>query len=516
MDSFEGRRVLVFQQREWGQRIGHRIARDLQDKGCRLAAITIKQATHDFVLQQDEVQYDFLQFSDPIKEDPCGFLKGDNYSLDEICDALGIISIWEIVQSMRLHVKSYGDKYYYGFRQNMSDEAIIDYVKATYKLIRVVFDEFDPEAVVTPNFVALQHIMFNLFCRKRGVEMIALCDSKVSGLYYFSTSYLEDTGPFNDRFAAVSAGEKSPNEGRAIEYIRSFRENFVMPADMIGMADPAKSKDPFMVKLKKEIVPFYQCFLYFKNKGWERKSPFGPTLDNLSPYYILRDHYARKKNLWASMSYPYVELDSVKKFAFFPMQFQPEQTLDVQSPRFNNQLETARQVAMSLPGDMVLVVKDHPHMRNLRPASYLDKMARTPNVKLIHPGISSEKVLKKAALVVAPGGTILAEAAMLNLPAIQLGELGNTLCLPNVHKHTDVTTLAEKIEEVLSLDMHGSEYEQGLINYVAAMYDVGVLADYASIWEQGKKEGLDLMLKEYLDCTLNALRRRSAEHAATS
>ena len=57
-----------------------------------------------------------------------------------------------------------------------------------------------------------------------------------------------------------------------------------------------------------------------------------------------------------------------------PLQFQPEESIDVQAPRFNNMIELARQVAMSLPGDMTLIVKDHPGMFGFRNPKYLNKI----------------------------------------------------------------------------------------------------------------------------------------------
>ena len=56
----------------------------------------------------------------------------------------------------------------------------------------------------------------------------------------------------------------------------------------------------------------------------------------------------------------------LKSFIYFPLQFQPEEIIDVKSPFFSNQIETARQVALSLPGSYTLVVKDHPHSRQVR------------------------------------------------------------------------------------------------------------------------------------------------------
>jgi len=189
--------------------------------------------------------------------------------------------------------------------------------------------------------------------------------------------------------------------------------------------------------------------------------------------------------------FDYYPFEKIGKFVYFPLQFQPEATIDVGAPFFSNQIETARQVAMALPDDYTLVVKEHPAMVGLRPSSYIEKVARTPNVKLIDYRIPSENILKRADLIISPSGTTIAEAAFLNKPVIQLGNLGTTLKLPNVFKHSDIMTLSSKIKEILGVDLRSSEYERKLENYVAAAYDTGFDLNYLAMWEKGKTEGME-------------------------
>jgi len=157
---------------------------------------------------------------------------------------------------------------------------------------------------------------------------------------------------------------------------------------------------------------------------------------------------------------------------------------------------------MSLPDDYVLAVKEHPAMLGLRPSSYLEKVARTVNVKLIDYRVPSEKILQKTDLIIAPNSTTFTEAAFYNKPAIQLGDLGTTLKLPNVFKHTDMTTLSVKIKEILAVNLKTAEYERRLENYVAAAYDTGFKYDFEGAWGGASKESTDNLwriLKEQLN-----------------
>jgi len=137
------------------------------------------------------------------------------------------------------------------------------------------------------------------------------------------------------------------------------------------------------------------------------------------------------------------------------------------------------------------VVKEHPAMLGFRSPSYIKKIDKTPNVKLIDYRISGEEVLKRADLVISPNGTTIAEAAFLNKPTIQLGNLGTTLKLPNVFKHTDMTTLTTKIKEVLKIDLNTAEYERRLENFVAAVYDTGFDFKYETFWAKGRGDNIE-------------------------
>ena len=82
-------------------------------------------------------------------------------------------------------------------------------------------------------------------------------------------------------------------------------------------------------------------------------------------------------------------------------------------------IELARQVAMSLP-NMTLIVKDHPGMFGFRNPKYLNKIKNLPNVKLVDYSINPNEILKKTKIVIASTGTVLFEAAIRKVPAIQL------------------------------------------------------------------------------------------------
>ena len=194
-----GKKILIFQQRGWSKRIGHYLAQKLAAEGAVLAALTLKRSTHDFVVNQQQVKYEKIYSVDEVRANPREYLGNSQYTLAEICKSLGVDSIWPMAMSLRHHVRSYGEKYYYSNKQNVSDEEIADYVKATYKLIETIVRDFRPDIVALPNFVSLPHLMFDRYAAMNGIKMTAASDSKVRGLGIFVYNTRADSGTFLQR-----------------------------------------------------------------------------------------------------------------------------------------------------------------------------------------------------------------------------------------------------------------------------------------------------------------------------
>ena len=108
-----------------------------------------------------------------------------------------------------------------------------------------------------------------------------------------------------------------------------------------------------------------------------------------------------------------------------------------------------------------------------------------------------EGLIEKADLLISPNSTTVVEAAFLRKKAIQLGELGTTLKLPNVFKHTDMTTLSVRIKEVLTINLETEEYERKLENFVAAVYDTGFNFKYLTVWEKGRGDNMEDLWRVY-------------------
>lgn len=470
MNEWSDRNVLIIEQRGWASAIGIPLAQRFNSMGANISALIIGAKAKKAV-ELSGLKWHHTFFADDVKFDPVGYLAERDTTLDQICAELEIDSIWELVQASRYHVKDFEQKWYFGFKQGRSDTEIIAYFKSIFLYSSELLDLIRPDVVITPNFAGLQHIIINLLCKIRNIPMVGFIDSKITGITLTTTDYCGRDGKFFYEFSRIS--KPTWKVSQSINASSGYGKSVAIP-------DKPELKIFSKHNLKLFIRSLLHTFSVFRT-GVPKKRV---SLDQYDVFTFLKIIWSQQR-CERYCDYYCKDLDSIKgKLIFFPLQVQPEATIDIFSSRFNNQIETARQVAMSLPGDYRLVVKDHPSMSNKRPPSYLAKLASTPNVTLLSSKVNSSVILDMVDLVITPGGTIVFEAVLKKRPVIQLGNLGTTKLLPGVHNISDWSDLAKSIKRIVtSSDLSNSEYQKELGKYIEAANRVGYHGRYYELAE---------------------------------
>ena len=167
-----------------------------------------------------------------------------------------------------------------------------------------------------------------------------------------------------------------------------------------------------------------------------------------------------------------------------PLQLQPEASMDIQSTKYSNQIETARQIAMNLPSNMCLYIKDHPAMYGLRKKTYLLKLKSLPNVRLINFRTPTKDILKKSKILISATGSTFFEAAIIRKPSIILGSLGDVIKLPNIEKLDEFKNLKKLIEKKINENLNTDEYTLNLKKYIKAVLLSGFNENYVRVWQK--------------------------------
>jgi hypothetical protein len=110
------------------------------------------------------------------------------------------------------------------------------------------------------------------------------------------------------------------------------------------------------------------------------------------------------------------------RFVFFPLQMQPESSIDAWAIFYQDQLALVRQVALAVPADLKVVVKLHFSDPDNYSRSQLCELMQIPGLFLAHPSSPSFAYLEKASLVITIQGTASLEAALLGKPVLMFGD----------------------------------------------------------------------------------------------
>jgi len=115
------------------------------------------------------------------------------------------------------------------------------------------------------------------------------------------------------------------------------------------------------------------------------------------------------------------DIERLGNFAFYPMHFEPEVSLQVFGRPFQNQIELVRALALSLPAGMRLLVKEHPRSLGFRKEAYYRKLLAIPNVRLVDPFVPTVDIVRRAGLVCVVSGSVGLEAIVLGKPLLVFG-----------------------------------------------------------------------------------------------
>ena len=121
-----------------------------------------------------------------------------------------------------------------------------------------------------------------------------------------------------------------------------------------------------------------------------------------------------------------------RRIVYFTLQQEPESSTLVMAPFATNQVAQLRELALSLPADATLVVKEHIWALYGRPKGFYESIREIPNVVLVHPAASSLDIIRRADLVCVITSSAGYEAAVMGKPLIHLGHASTLFVLPHV------------------------------------------------------------------------------------
>lgn len=129
---------------------------------------------------------------------------------------------------------------------------------------------------------------------------------------------------------------------------------------------------------------------------------------------------------------------SKMNYIYFPLHWEPENSLYINAPAFGNQLFAVELISKFIPLNMKLFIRDHYANVGMRTGIFYKYLKNIPSVELISPTISPFPILKNASLVITINGTSGWQALCMKKPVITLGNtfydiLGLTYKIKDIH-----------------------------------------------------------------------------------
>lgn len=351
------------------------------------------------------------------------------------------------------------------------------YAKSAVKFL----GEEKPDVIIFPVIEGLNTMPLYHVAKKSGIKTLFIQACRVGNRHtitqnYGNLSYISET------FEKLSA---SNAPGPEIKEAQAFLTSFGNKPSVYDSVDAPSNRPIFRKQQFSFLLPRYAM----RSIQWIIK-PFIDYIRNpnrndytiIKPWHHLIDRIRRKLRILVGFEDLYDLVDETEDFAFYPLQQEPEISITLFAPFYQDQLWLIKQIARSLPIHYKLYVKEHPAMFGYRTREYYKELKKIPNLKLISPSVPSFDLIKNTKLIVTLTGTAGWEGLLLKKPVITFGDVFYNV-LPMVRRCRNM----EDLPNIVKNRLENFEYdEKKLVCLIAAIYKESAPLDLTQLWD---KEG---------------------------
>jgi hypothetical protein len=287
----------------------------------------------------------------------------------------------------------------------------------------------EPDLVCTLYTATFGDCLFHLFARARDIRSFDLQQSRLQNYVMFVDGINEPPPHFVRTYQNLQNGVPEALEKEAERIIRSVLDKQPMYEGVLLAAEKKKNLFPQSTgKGRGDGSKLGWIIGFIRQQRKLKKPPY--CHDHQNPGIFKPVLYRkvlnplRAKRIRGKLAESFVSRDALSRlsYVFFPLHVEPELVLSQFARPCLNQIEVVRNISLSMPVGMPLLVKEHPMMIGRRSIGYYEKILEIPNVKLVDWDLSSDTVLDHAQMVVIIRGAIGLEAAIRRIPVVSLGK----------------------------------------------------------------------------------------------
>ena len=366
------------------------------------------------------------------------------------------------------------------YRRRFSDDELLCILQRGLERMEMLFDDLKPELVVSFICVTMLDYLAYFFAKARGVRFLNLRPTRIGDRVAFSRLLNDPSPELALQYQRLLAGEPSRFEEEARRYIRRVREQHGRYEGVVRPSDkPALKPNTSKFARIDRLFSAIRGYLDYRNSIVATDNHVPDPLRHL--YFTAWRNPMQARRVRKFFNSRYVREHHLHRlrYVFFPLHTEPEVSLLVYGRPYVNQIEIIRMLAMSLPIDTVLVVKEHPWMVGKRSLGAYQKMLDIPRVRFADPSLDARTLVKHADLVAVVTGSVDLEAAMLDKPVITFGDCPyNLLPVTMVRRCVDPRHLQTAIREAIATHQ---TVESALLAYVTAVFESSASVNLYSV-----------------------------------
>lgn len=467
--------------------LGHAIVLELKELGVQeFCAYSYPMSSATFLRTQTAIPYTDILVDEEVIEHYKDEVIDYEY-LKAIEEQYGDPNLARFIFLDRFIMADYPQKSY-SYDRTVSYEDALRMLQLRFKAAINFLEKEKPDVMIFSAIALMSSTILYAVAKKKGIKTLQIATTRVEDRISLMTDH-EVYGSILKVFERNRSGNiQKEYFAKATKYLTEFREK------------PKKYLTTPLFTSPGALKRFTRAFLFFLKVI---KNYYGTDLRfdyaTQTPWNFFKERFFKVLRRWRGLSDLYELPAAEDKYIFYPLHLEPESSISLLAPFYENQIALVRNIALAAPFGYKIYVKEHPHMVEVRPRWYYRELLNIPNVHLINTDIPSFELIKHASLVTTITGTAGWEAVLLKKPVITFGT-----CFFNIFSCVKKSEHPEQLPSLMKQLIAGFTYdEQEVISYLAAVFEESVSSDLYNMWsstpyQQLIEGGMAKGLAEYL------------------
>ncbi|MAM71945.1 MAG: hypothetical protein CMP91_12465 [Gammaproteobacteria bacterium] len=367
----------------------------------------------------------------------------------ELLKKYGMMPLWNAIVADRRLMYGEISKYHQDYDCKFDQTELESIIISTLHSLDLLITNFKPDVVATFVPASFGDYLLALIAKANNIKYMQLRSTKISNFVTFSDSLSATFDDFEKSYLSIYQNISNFTDIEKVdEYIKKATEAPIQYEGTINAKELSILRSlvntikSLAVALKLAIAPVHPIV------RCDNHVP--PPIKTWLYNSLLKPLYKSKSNSLMTKKLITLEEAAVHRIVFYPLHSEPEIALSIYGRDHQNQIETIRRIAQSIPLGWTLVVKEHPRSYGYRSANWYKKLLNIPNVKFAPLNDRPFFWIRKASAIITVSGFVGFESIMLRKPVIVLGDVAYSILPKSMVKHVgNISDLQTNLQNLI-------------------------------------------------------------------